>query len=312
MMKYSLGCIMLLFNCVSSIGQSKNQITGHIVDAWNGNDVSYSTVWQIGSLQNATIANNYGRFTLPLSEGQMNKIRISSIGYRDTVILIGDPNLSFENLHIKLTPNPAQLEEVIVSATNPNAKVIGFTELTNPSSTLWKNNLTISVGSLSEGGVYLQPNKKYRGRLTSISFYLPTDFELKGDVLIRLIEPGNSNLKGMTQYPFNPQSDKATKRLAVTNPKPGWNVLSLVDAAFLMSGKGLFVFFTIVNKDGSPITMQYENNKVSMPMGIVKQGVKNNYPMYTAIYSIEDNTYSYIDYKSARNSVPAVYLRFIP
>ncbi len=297
---------------VWAISQSKNQVIGHIVDAWNGNGVAYCTVWQIGSLQNATIANNYGRFSLPVTEGQINKIRITSVGYRDTIIMIDDPKLNLENLQIKLTPNPSQLEEVIVSATIPDSQVIGFSELTNTTSTLWKNNLTISIGSLSEGGVYLQSNKKYRGRLTSISFYLPTDFEFKGDVLIRLIEPGNSNLKGMRQYPFNNQSDKATKRLAVTNPKPGWNVLSLVDAAFVMSGKGLFVFFSIVNKDGSPITMQYENNKVSMPMGIVKQRVKNNYPMFTAIYSIEENTYSYIDFNSARNSVPAVYLRFVP
>lgn len=311
-MNSTLCSILLLIICYSSVAQSKSPVSGHIIDAWDGKDVAYSTIWQIGSLENATIANHHGKFTLPITEGKTYKIRISSIGYRDTLISIDNSQLNLNNLIIKLTPYPSQLDEVIVSAPSRNSQTIGLTELVSTISTDWRNNLTISVGSLSEGGVYLQPNKKYRGRLTSISFYLPSDFSHKGDVLIRLIEPNEANIKGMKQYNFNHKTDRATKRIPFSNPKPGWNTLSLVDGSFEMSGNGLFVFFSIVSKDGSPITMKYQNQTVSMPMGIVKQRVNNKYPMYTAIYNIEENTFSYIDYKSVRNSVPAVYLRFIP
>ena len=219
MKKYSIVIIFFAFFIVPAAGQTDKQIIGHVVDSWNGKDVSFCTIWEAGNPQNATIANINGKFSLPLADKQKNSIKISSIGFHDTVIVLNNFNLNSASLLIKLTPRPSLLQDVVVSAPMSKSQTIGFTELIKTKSTLWKDNLTMIMGTLSEGGIYLEPNEKYRGRLTSISFYLPTDFQHEGDVLVRIIEPFSTNLKGMQEHPYLPTKDKATQRLTVINPK---------------------------------------------------------------------------------------------
>lgn len=94
-------------------------IKGKIVDNTNNQAVSYANIWILNT-NSGTTSSEFGQFVLNVNNLiDTNKVIISSIGYKDTIILL--KNIQFE---IRLQPIDYQLAEVIVLPTKRKELIV--------------------------------------------------------------------------------------------------------------------------------------------------------------------------------------------
>ena len=119
--------VLLVFSCGSSMAQEKFTINGFVKDASNGEALIGATIF-VQEIKGGATTNEYGFYSITLPPAAYN-INISYVGFlsvSQSVTL--DKNTQ---LNIELTPENAQLEEVVVKGDLEQANVQNFEMSTN-------------------------------------------------------------------------------------------------------------------------------------------------------------------------------------
>ena len=108
--------IFILFTLVSLVltVTSQTEISGFVKDELSLEPLSGANIF-IPELKLGTSTNNQGYFRLSGIERQEYQIKVSYIGYHDTIFNI--TNTGFDNLQILLKKDSVEIESIIVTAT---------------------------------------------------------------------------------------------------------------------------------------------------------------------------------------------------
>jgi CarboxypepD_reg-like domain/TonB-dependent Receptor Plug Domain len=113
-----------LIFCLSFYANAQNIIAGKVVDAQSGQPLEGAYVKEINHNQIATLTNQYGDFSLKVSELNAN-LEVTYIGYSSVNLSTKEDS----NLKIELKPDAIKLEEVVVLQSNQSTNFSSLSKI---------------------------------------------------------------------------------------------------------------------------------------------------------------------------------------
>jgi outer membrane cobalamin receptor len=123
-MKLSKFLTLGLILCFGFLANSQNIISGKVVDAQSGQPLEGAYVKEINHNQIATLTNQYGDFSLKVSDSNAN-LTVTYIGY-SSVSLSAEEKKSIK---IELKPDVIKLEEVVVLQSNQSTNFSSLSKI---------------------------------------------------------------------------------------------------------------------------------------------------------------------------------------
>ncbi len=235
--------LIYLASMFASYAQDTLEIKGRLTSKETNAPVIYASIYDITTYKNGTTSNEDGRFLLKIFNYKQSvayKIKIQSIGYKDTIIALSDLQ---KNAEISLIPEIYELPEVLISS----GKKLKENYIGIPNGNLRKNdngeNKVMFPNYLAgfNYGIFVKPKKKTIGILKAIEVFIMEKGVPEAEFSIRILS-GKNKLKHNLVYPSSAFVDYLQTPIVIKG-KAGWNTIDLEEYEIPISENGFLILF---------------------------------------------------------------------
>lgn len=271
-----LTCLLCLFS-FNTYAQNL-VIEGLLLEENSDYKIPYATLIDITTNKYGTTSQENGSFKLVLPNGsENNKIFISSLGYKDTTIVVSD---ILKTQRIYLSQENYELPDVVITSTKSKEVEIGDSQ----SSVAMLDNKTRgyqSSAGFSWGAYFKTKNKENGAHLKSFNIYIGNTGFPEAPLMLRLLE-FTGEFEFSRSQPRSLFKDIHQKPIIIEASKSGWFQLDLSDLNIRIPENGIYCLLTPLDKGGKFSYETPQGLKYGASIGIysdTKPG-KNIYPVF--------------------------------
>lgn len=225
-MRIQIGILLLIFTKISGFAQLT--VSGRITGKSNRQGVGYASIDMIGQQWVGTFADSSGYFELVIPSGLqqgLQRFKISSVGYIDTVITINIFSLP-KSINISIQEYFKELEEIIFTAnTSSRHGSIGILP-TNQKFSISDEQKGFSSREKSGLGIYFPKNEGIM-KLDSLTLHIPSSSLLPKALIIEVFAPLREPKSKVVNESFPIGRALNKKTILYVPTQLEWNTISL-------------------------------------------------------------------------------------
>jgi hypothetical protein len=237
-MKYLFLSIFIILTKSVYQGNTELILTGQLLSQDTNEPIPFATIIDITNSQYATTTKEDGFYRLKVgAESRLDKIHFSSLGFKDTTLIVSD--LLKPNFILYLKPKSYTLPDFEVISGKSISGQLG-----NQEGDFFSKNDGVSLPAPGFAfAAFLNPPNKKQMILDSVQIYLSEKNFSSAFTLRALSLQKNKKPKESKLYPIAEFDDLLSERLNYEPNKAGWFTINLSNKDVSLPKEGMFLVF---------------------------------------------------------------------
>lgn len=300
----NLMILFFIYSSYASLAQDGISLKGTVFSE-EGVPVQYASIINITTNKHGATSDEHGNFYLKTRQNYQDKIQITALGFYELRGSLKKIQELASSKKLILREKPFILDEIEIKGDRYEKKFIGKSvEL------LLKEDNSFFSDAIGEGpgyseGVFIRPQRKTKGLIDKIHFYITDDSPLNKSFTVRLLR-SEDKLKNNLGYKIDQFNEMTDSILLVEGAEPGWNTLDLYSSEIFVDAQPFFILFTNLESTEESKSRSLEDSFESIKLGAFADRTPKE--IYKALSF--NGIILFLANDRIKTPIPAVYLEY--